>query len=79
MGSARLEVAVGLELERLEIVGDMTHAGMIPVVAEATEIELGRWVVESFTFNMAGDWVITLTGTTPGGSQREREVRVRVR
>ena len=81
VGSARVEVAVagGLDLARVEVAGDMAHAGMIPVEAVASEVAPGRWVVESFTFTMAGDWVITVTGVADDGSKREREVRVTVR
>jgi hypothetical protein len=81
VGNVRVEVVTSRELDlvRVEVVGDMTHAGMIPVEAVASELEPGQWVVESFTFTMAGDWVITVTGTARDGSKRDREVRVRVR
>jgi hypothetical protein len=56
----------------LEIVGDMTHAGMVPVITGATDEGDGRYVSEGFEFTMGGDWIITVRGTLPGGQQIER-------
>jgi hypothetical protein len=39
--------------------GDMTHAGMTPVLAEATELGGGRYTVP-FEWTMAGDWIVTI-------------------
>ena len=40
--------------------GDMTHAGMAPVIAELTEDEAGVYVTNDFELTMAGDWIITV-------------------
>ena len=41
--------------------GDMTHAGMAPVQAQAREVGNGRYAVDSFNFTMSGDWVLSVT------------------
>jgi hypothetical protein len=50
-----------LENVQVSVRGDMTHAGMAPVLAEAIERGAGQYKVERFNFNMAGDWVLTIT------------------
>jgi hypothetical protein len=54
---------------------DMSHAGMAPVLAEASEIEPGRYQAH-LAFGMAGDWVILLHVTLPGGQKLERQIDV---
>jgi hypothetical protein len=51
----------------VEIVGDMTHAGMVPEVATAVDVGGGVYRSEGFTFTMAGDWVITAEVRYPDG------------
>lgn len=51
----------------VEVAGDMTHAGMQPVLRTAVESEPGRYRADDFAFTMAGDWIITLTATTADG------------
>ena len=41
--------------------GDMTHAGMSPVQAEARELGSGRYALDNFGFTMSGDWVLSIT------------------
>ncbi len=41
--------------------GDMTHAGMSPVQAEARELGAGRYALDNFGFTMSGDWVLSIT------------------
>jgi len=55
---------------------DMSHAGMAPVFAEAKEIEPGRYQAH-LAFQMAGDWVILLHISLPGGQKAERQIEVR--
>lgn len=43
----------------VEITGDMTHAGMMPVIREAVEVEPGLYRADTFEFTMAGDWFLT--------------------
>jgi YtkA-like len=60
----------------IEIEGDMSHAGMSPQFAEAEETEPGRYQAH-LDFRMAGDWVILLHVTLPGGKKLEQEIDVR--
>jgi hypothetical protein len=57
---------------RIRIEADMTHAGMSPVLAEAKEIQPGRYQSQ-LTLQMAGDWVILLHGTLASGEKLERQ------
>jgi len=54
----------------------MSHAGMSPVFAEAKEAGPGRYQAH-LEFQMAGDWVILLHVTLPGGKKLERQIDVR--
>ena len=49
---------------RVEVEGNMTHAGMRPVEAVATRVDAQHYRVERFAFSMAGDWILTVTATT---------------
>ncbi len=60
----------------IAIEADMTHAGMSPVFAEARETSPGRYQTH-LEFPMAGDWVILLHVTLPGGKKLERQIDVR--
>jgi hypothetical protein len=55
---------------------DMSHAGMSPGFADAKETEAGRYQTP-LEFRMAGDWVILLHVTLPGGTKLERQIDVR--
>ena len=55
---------------------DMSHAGMGPQFAEALEMEDGGYRA-AMRFQMAGDWVILLHVTLPGGKKLERQIDVR--
>jgi hypothetical protein len=55
---------------------DMSHPGMQPRFAKATEREPGRYRAQ-LEFPMAGDWVILLHITLPGGKRVERQFDVR--
>lgn len=63
----------------IEVRGDMTHAGMVPVNSKAEGgTEDGRYVVP-FQWTMGGDWIVTVRATLPDGriAQRRYEVQVR--
>jgi hypothetical protein len=62
----------------ISVVGDMTHAGMIPVLSEASEQEPGRYLSEGFAFTMAGDWLISVDITLPDGEKQTRELALTV-
>ncbi len=46
--------------------GDMSHAGMEPVLATAVAQGQGRYSAD-FAWTMAGDWVVTVQVTLPDG------------
>jgi hypothetical protein len=58
---------------RLE--GFMSHAGMAPVLATATERTPGAYEIP-FTFTMQGDWVLLVRGELPGGHRVEQRIDV---
>lgn len=63
---------------RVRLEGTMTHAGMVPVFADAEPTGDGRYRVQAFTFTMGGDWILRAHITLPDGTAgiRERETRV---
>lgn len=61
---------------RLTVEGDMTHAGMSPVFAEAKEVEPGRYEAH-IDFTMAGDWALLLHIRLPDGQMIERQIDVK--
>jgi hypothetical protein len=60
----------------IAVEADMSHPGMSPLFAEAKETEPGRYETH-LEFPMAGDWVILLHVTLPGGQKLERKIDVR--
>lgn len=44
---------------RIDVEGNMNHAGMVPVLATAIELEDGRYSAP-FEFTMGGDWILML-------------------
>jgi len=60
---------------RIELEGNMHHAGMVPVLAEAAEIASGRYQAE-MEFTMGGDWFILVHADLPDGRSLERSVDV---
>ena len=61
---------------RVAVEADMSHPGMRPVFAEAKETNAGRYQTR-LEFPMAGDWVVLLHITLPGGKTLERQIEVR--
>jgi hypothetical protein len=60
----------------VEITGDMTHAGMIPVIRRATAIETGLYRADTFEFTMAGDWVVTADIDLINGNEVKGKVEI---
>ena len=60
---------------RIMLEANMTHAGMVPVFAEATEIEPGRYraIVQ---LSMAGDWVVVAHVSLAGGRKSDHQFEV---
>ena len=56
----------------LEIRGDMSHAGMEPVIANSTSSQAGVYEAP-FEWTMAGDWFVTVKATLPDGRVVTRE------
>jgi hypothetical protein len=61
---------------RIELEGDMSHAGMAPVFGAASEREPGHYQGH-LEFTMAGDWVVLLQVTLADGRVLERQVSVK--
>jgi hypothetical protein len=58
----------------VRVTGDMTHAGMVPVLRDTVEVEPGVYRAADFEFTMAGDWIITADVTLPGGDRATGEL-----
>jgi hypothetical protein len=73
LGDARLFVQVSdaqgspIDDAQLEVRGDMTHAGMVPVLRSITGGENGMYEVP-FEWTMGGDWFVEITATLPDGT-----------
>jgi hypothetical protein len=57
----------------IELEGNMNHAGMVPVLANASEMAPGLYQ-GSLEFNMAGDWFILVRADLPDGRSMEHRV-----
>ena len=55
--------------------GNMNHAGMVPVLADAAEVGPGRYEA-ALEFTMGGDWFILAQVTLPDGRSFEHQVDV---
>src|SRR5215208_7982809 len=53
---------------RIALEGNMSHAGMAPVFADAMELEPGRYRA-TMELSMAGDWILLVHVTLPGGEK----------
>jgi hypothetical protein len=60
---------------RIAIEGNMSHAGMTPVFAEATETGDGRYRA-SLELSMAGDWIVLVHATIPDGRKLEHQFEI---
>ncbi len=83
VGAAVVEVRpllddVPVEGATVQVVGDMTHAGMAPVQAAAQPDPDGAYRTEDFAFTMAGDWVLSIDVTYPDGTVRSTTMNVSV-
>ena len=62
---------------RLDIEGNMTHAGMAPVFAQASAGQEGRYMVP-FEWTMGGDWYVTVEVSLADGRRFTRRIPVTV-
>lgn len=53
------EGGTGVTGVSIDVIGEMTHAGMEPVIAQADQVEPGLYLADEFAFDMAGDWIVT--------------------
>jgi hypothetical protein len=60
---------------RVELEGNMSHAGMVPVIAQALEVAPGEYQGD-LEFTMGGDWFILVRADLPDGRSMERKVDV---
>jgi hypothetical protein len=74
-----LKDAQGAPIEgaRLQIKGDMTHAGMQPVLAEVEEGTDGQYETP-FEWTMGGDWIVTVRAALPDGRSTTRQFNLTV-
>jgi hypothetical protein len=59
----------------LRVEGNMNHAGMKPVFADAREAKPGRYEAD-LTFTMGGDWFLLVEGRLSDGRRLERKIDV---
>ncbi|MBB5234312.1 FixH family protein [Deinococcus budaensis] len=79
VGSARMELTLpDVPAAAISLEGNMAHAGMAPVRAQATPTGNGRYVVDAFPLNMAGSWVVTVTARTDDGRTLTTDVPLEV-
>ena len=74
----RLTDAAGTPVRgaRLTLEGNMSHPGMVPVFAEATETEPGRYR-STLELSMAGDWYVLVTAALPDNRKFERQFEIK--
>jgi hypothetical protein len=58
---------------QVELEGTMSHAGMTPVIAAATEDAPGVYRAD-LEFTMAGDWIIIVRATLTDGRTWQRQI-----
>lgn len=61
---------------QLTLEGNMSHAGMVPVYTDASEIEPGRYQA-IMKLSMAGDWRITVHVTLSGNHKEDDEFEIK--
>jgi hypothetical protein len=61
---------------KIDVEGDMSHPGMGPVIATATETSPGMYIAY-LDFNMGGDWVVLSHIVLADGRKLERRIDVR--
>jgi hypothetical protein len=61
---------------RINLEGNMSHAGMTPVFAGAKETEPGRYS-STMELSMVGDWYFLVHMTLPDGRKLERQFEIK--
>ncbi len=65
-----------VEGAKLKLEGNMSHAGMKPVFADAREEKAGRYRAD-LEFTMGGDWFILVDGTLADGRVFRKKIDVK--
>lgn len=60
---------------RVDLEGNMSHAGMGPVSVEAKEIQAGKYR-GTLQLTMAGDWIVLVHVTLPDGQTLQRQIEL---
>jgi len=60
---------------RVNLEGNMSHAGMAPVSSAAKEIETGKYH-GTLQLTMAGDWIVLVHITLPDGQKLQRQIEI---
>jgi hypothetical protein len=80
-GPATLEVTLSdaskapVRATSVRLEGNMNHAGMVPEVAQASEVEPGRYRGE-IEFTMGGDWFVIVDAALADGRKLQRTIQV---
>ena len=61
---------------RVDLEGNMSHAGMAPLTGEAKEIQAGKYR-GTLQLTMAGDWIVLVHVTLPDGQKLQRQIELR--
>ena len=59
----------------VELEGNMSHAGMSPVVGVAREIEAGKYR-GTLPLTMAGDWIVLVNVTLSNGQKAQHQIEL---
>jgi hypothetical protein len=84
LGKSRLVIQItdneGIAVNdaELDIKGDMTHAGMVPILAQTVGGGEDGFYNVPIEWEMGGDWVVSVRATLPDGTTARRQFELRV-
>ncbi|HSL53540.1 MAG TPA: FixH family protein [Pyrinomonadaceae bacterium] len=61
---------------QIKLEGNMSHAGMAPVFADAREVEAGRYSA-NMELTMAGDWILSVHVNMPDGTKADQQFDIK--
>ncbi len=84
IGDATLTITVTQQNQPLAgaavaVRGDMTHAGMRPIIPDAASTDAQGKLVVPFKWSMSGDWIVSVTVTLADKSQIAQDFNVTVK
>jgi hypothetical protein len=62
----------------VSIEADMSHPGMKPLFASAAAISADNYQAD-LSFDMPGDWILSVTANGPGGVHGQRQLNLTVK